>query len=139
MKVCFKCGAEKPLTEFYKHKGMADGHLGKCKTCAKMDVRQNREKRVEKYRQYDVDRYRDDPLVRKRISLVSAKWRAENPHKAKAHNAVSNGIRDGKLVKGVCEVCGDTRVHAHHDDYDKPLDVRWLCPKHHSDHHRSAK
>lgn len=37
MKVCFRCGVEQPLKEFYKHKGMADGHLGKCKTCAKSD------------------------------------------------------------------------------------------------------
>lgn len=41
MKKCFKCGAEKELTEFYKHKGMTDGRLGKCKACTKSDVKNN--------------------------------------------------------------------------------------------------
>ena len=41
MKTCFKCGACKPLVEFYKHPKMVDGHLGKCKCCTKADVKKN--------------------------------------------------------------------------------------------------
>ena len=48
---------------------------------------------------------------------------------------VQNALKSGKLVRRPCEVCGDVRVQAHHDDYTKPLDVRWLCPKHHHEVH----
>ena len=50
---------------------------------------------------------------------------------AVAHTMASNAIKSGQLIRQPCEVCGNTRAHAHHDDYTKPLDVRWLCPKHH--------
>jgi ribosomal protein S27AE len=44
------------------------------------------------------------------------------------------------LVRGPCEVCGTTlNVHAHHDDYDAPLNVRWLCGKHHSRFHAKPR
>lgn len=38
-KICFKCGVEKPLSDYYKHKKMGDGHLGKCKECTKSDTK----------------------------------------------------------------------------------------------------
>ena len=41
MKKCFKCNLEKPLTEFYKHSKMSDGHVNKCKICNKKDVSEN--------------------------------------------------------------------------------------------------
>lgn len=48
-------------------------------------------------------------------------------------NDVSYAYRVGRLVPGPCEVCGSTgKVDAHHDDYEKPLDVRWFCRTHHS-------
>jgi hypothetical protein len=53
-----------------------------------------------------------------------------HPEKRKARNMVSNAIRNGKLKRQLCEVCGE-KAHAHHEDYSKPLDVRWLCPTHH--------
>lgn len=63
-----------------------------------------------------------------------------NPQKHKAHLMVSNAVRDGRLVKLPCEVCGSvTRIHGHHDDYSKPLDVVWLCPRHHSQRHRELR
>jgi hypothetical protein len=69
-----------------------------------------------------------------------ARQRAQNPVKYKAVTAVGNALRDGKLAKGACEKKGrDCKgpIHAHHDDYMKPLEVRWLCRKHHELlHHR---
>lgn len=46
-KVCFKCKVEKPITDFYVHKQMGDGHLGKCKECAKSDVKMKYEQNIE--------------------------------------------------------------------------------------------
>lgn len=53
-----------------------------------------------------------------------------------AGNAVRRALKRGDLVRQPCEVCGTThQIDAHHDDYSKPLDVRWLCRSHHRLHH----
>ena len=132
IKTCFKCGAEKPLADFYKHPQMSDGHVNKCKECNKKDVSANRNKNIDKYREYD----------RKRGSRHSIDYckvyREKYPNKYKAHNTVNNAIRAKKLIKLPCEMCGNTEVdtHAHHDDYSEPLNVRWLCAACHSQWHR---
>lgn len=53
----------------------------------------------------------------------------------KAVNAVNNAIRDGRLKRKSCEICGKSPAEAHHDDYSKLLNVRWFCRKHHIAHH----
>ena len=64
-------------------------------------------------------------------------WKSKNPEKYKAHKKVEYALVSGKMVRQPCERCGmGELVHAHHDDYTKPLDVRWLCPLHHRERHR---
>jgi len=63
----------------------------------------------------------------------SARMRGKYPEKVKARSRVSDAVRSGKLTKQPCEVCGSARVQAHHDDYSKPLEVRWLCRTHHNE------
>ncbi|MBO9101361.1 MULTISPECIES: hypothetical protein [unclassified Rhizobium] len=65
-----------------------------------------------------------------------ADWRRANPMKYNAHLAVQRAIVAGDLEKLGCEVCGHDAVDAHHDEYDEPLRVRWLCRRHHTRLHR---
>jgi hypothetical protein len=124
-KRCFACGGEFPLSSFYKHSAMADGHLNKCKTCCKSQARRNRRKRVEYYRDYDRARGNRQGLE------YTQDYRQRFPLKYKAHCAVNNALRDGRIVKEACCICGNTDTVAHHEDYTKPLNVIWLCSVHH--------
>ena len=133
-KRCFKCGETKPISSFYKHKMMADGHLNKCKQCAKADVRANRSARIDYYHAHDRERNRR-PERREKRAVYLKNRRSRSPEKFAARFAVSNAIRDGRLIKGPCEVCGHPDTEGHHDDYNKPLDVRWLCFIHHCEVH----
>lgn len=56
-----------------------------------------------------------------------------------ANIKTANAITAGKIVKLPCEVCGDEKAEAHHDDYNKPLAVRWLCKRCHTDWHLNNK
>jgi hypothetical protein len=148
-KVCFKCGIEKPLSEFYRAKWMSDGTLGKCKPCTCADVRANRLARKDQYQQYERARAMDPKRVAARIAYQktdagkAALYRAtkasrqRRPDSWAANCAVNNAIRKGILTKQPCEVCGAGKAHGHHDDYNKPLEVRWLCASHHSQWHKT--
>lgn len=165
-KECFKCLRVLPLDDFYKHPQMADGRLNKCKECTKKDTKANREARKEYYDEYDRQRnqiperrdyiarnYRrlkaEDPErfkeYRRRYEQASTEkrketlreYRQKNPLKTNARQAVRRAVLRGKLMRQPCQVCGATdKVQAHHHDYSKPLDVEWLCPKHHGEEHR---
>ena len=137
-KLCFKCKTVKLLLEFYKHSKMSDGHLNKCKECAKNDVLLHREKNLEKIRQYDRDRAKN-PDRRKANTEITKIWRSEDRRRQKAHNAVSRGIKKGILIRQPCCRCNEINSLAHHDDYDKPLDVMWLCQPCHKQRHKEIK
>jgi len=58
--------------------------------------------------------------------------RKKFPEKHNARNKVYRAVKSGKLKREPCEVCGDPKSEAHHyRGYEFPLDVQWLCRKHH--------
>ena len=57
------------------------------------------------------------------------------PEKAKAKHVIGHLVKTGKICKLPCEICGDKISQAHHPDYDKPIEVVWLCQIHHTKIH----
>ncbi len=148
-KDCFICKKSKFLTEFYRHPGMADGFLGKCKDCAIKDSKtynqtekgkavrkkhsqtENRKINRREYYKNHIEYYKayrqteQGKISHKKSSL---KWKINNPEKRKASNAVYNALRDKRLFKKPCKECGNKeKVEGHHEDYNLPLIVVWLC------------
>jgi len=108
---------------------MRDGHLGKCKRCTARDVRKNRLKNIDKIRKYDRDRgYRQAPEYQREC-------RRKNKEKVAAQRKVAYEVKKGRLTMKPCETCEELPTHAHHDDYSRQLDIRWLCPVHHKREH----
>jgi len=148
----FKCGAEKPLSEFYKHPVMGDGHLNKCIECAKLDALKHRADNLERVRAYDRKRgdyphrvaaraeYAKTEACRVAASKGRKNYRAKNPGRTRMYSEVSRSIKNGDIKKIPCERCGKTKnIHAHHEDYSKPLDVIWLCVKCHVERYKEMR
>ena len=134
-KTCFKCLKSLPRSQFYKHPKMGDGLLGKCKECTRTDARLNRRNHLEFYREYDKDRAKQAHRKKLNASKIKARRRVGDGFGA-AHSSVSRAIKSGVLVKQPCQMCGSKNfIHAHHDDYSKPLEVMWLCAEHHKARH----
>jgi len=129
MKKCLNCNSLKELDCFYVHPLMADGHLNKCKECVK--------KRIKKYLQTEkgksIERNRNEKrAISGYYTKLCKKMRQKYPEKYKARQAVSNALRNGRLKKLPCESCSNSNledIEAHHPNYQRPLDVIWLCKR----------
>ena len=152
IKECFKCNKAKPLSDFYKHPQMGDGHLNKCKECAKKDVLQHRGENIDRIRAYDRERdtlphrvalrneYQKTKAGKIAGNRAKRKYIKNHPIRKAAQALLANAVKSGKITKEPCSVCGSTyRIHGHHEDYYKPLEVIWFCPKHHSAYHKRLR
>lgn len=151
IKSCFKCNELKDISEFYKHNGMADGHLNKCKECTKKYVTSHRNENIEYCREYDrkranspsrlesKQRYRSSERGKYVVLKSHKRYREKFPSKRKAHIIVGNFLRDGKIIRpDRCEKCRvECKPQAHHCDYTKPLEVMWLCQSCHVEWHKN--
>lgn len=140
-KVCFKCNIEKPLTEYYKHKYMADGHLNKCKICTKKDtskrtkelistpegLEKERKRHREKYYRLNYkEKHKPDYESKKK---TMERYNKKYPEKVKCKN-ISQRIKPKK--KG---------NHLHHWSYnlEHAKDVIELSVSDHNKIHRFLK
>ena len=153
--LCNVCGKDKNKDEFYVSNKVT------CKECVKLRTKKNRLEKEAYYKEYDRNRPNhkertkanktrmnrlkssDPEKYNKQIVESNKKWVSDNPLKRKAHSAVSNAIRDGKLQKlSACENCGyDHKVQAHHESYEEVdwLNVVWLCVQCHNKRHKILK
>lgn len=137
-RVCRTCGLSKPLTDFYIARGRFPHR--ECKHCTNNRSRtwadRNREIRRDVVRS-NYQRRMADPETLEVIRAQKRGWNANNPSKIRAHCEVKRAIQDGILKRpATCQACpSQRRIHAHHDDYDEPLSVIWLCQVCHSARH----
>lgn len=139
-KTCSKCGQTKPTALFYERKNGKEGLRPSCKHCCnethRVYVQSLCGKESKKKASY---RYKKTPRGREAERQSKYRYGEKYPERRRAHNQTSVAIRSGRLVRQPCEVCGDEPTHAHHNDYARPLDVRWLCRHHHDLHHKELR
>lgn len=121
-KVCFKCKIEKPLSEFYKHPQMGDGHLNKCKECTKQDVRDNYDKKI--LSEDWVERERTRGREKYHRLGYRDKYKTVHPMTRNVYKYMSKRI---SIPNG---------YEIHHWDYNKPYDVFLLNRRAHKVVHK---
>ena len=163
MKICTKCKIEKELSEFHVQAAGKFGRKGSCKECSSKyfikyrsipEVKDAKKKydsqphvmakkrkssyAYSKTEAGDKNRrdYRCTDTGKSSTAKSVERDRIEHPEKHRARQLAYNARRRGELIREPCEVCGDVKVHAHHDDYAEPLKVRWLCNSHHAEWHK---
>lgn len=134
MKKCKSCEKVKSLTDFYF---LRIGRTGmpifnpECKECTRKRSAANLKFRKE------------TEILRKRfwrtehgdiVRRVRREWYRRNPEAQAAYGKVIRALEKGLLIKPeFCQRCGKKReLHAHHEDYSKPLEVEWLCRECHA-------
>lgn len=137
-KRCSGCKLFKDRIHFSKDAYQKDGLRSYCRPCYSSNQK----------------RYRDTPHYRERVRAYELAWRLRNIEKStrhvdqwrernsvavNAHRLAKNAVARGEILRLPCEECGDKKTDAHHDDYSKPLDVRWLCRLHHKRQHIKKK
>jgi hypothetical protein len=133
-KTCCGCGETKPLDEFYRFVHAKDGRTSRCKICRRVEEIQRRRENPERAREIDrAYRRRNPEKIRERNKRY--------PEKARARGFLTQMVYQGRIQKPErCEDCGKLtekhKLHGHHEDYSKPLDVDWLCDPCHRRRHQ---
>jgi len=109
-KTCSRCGVDQPLECFHSQHTVKSGRRSLCKAC--------------------VQAYHQTAGFRALRRAQGRRYRQTHALQIRAHAVVKDMIRRGFLIPEPCRCCGAPAI-AHHPDCSKPLDVLWLCQRHH--------
>ena len=127
---CSLCGEWKLEDDYYKNNRTANKLTVQCKQCHIQTAikTRNPENKKRINREYMRRARKTDPKKYRRRERIASRKRPKN-EKTKARKILNNAVRSGKIIRPAnCSECGKLRkITAHHDDYSKPLEVRWLC------------
>lgn len=131
-RTCGLCGIEKPLEEYQRNKSNPLGRAYWCKECRREFDRQ---RNLRPDRRLYVKQWEQSERGKELRSLSRKKDRLQNRDKYRAHRLLNKLIKEGMIKRMTCEICGKTG-NGHHPDYSKPVEVVWLCRKHHAELNR---
>lgn len=163
-RICTICKIEKSYDEFYKSKKGKNGYAEQCKACRLIKGREYYKKRPdiclakhERWAKKNPEKIlvnqrayyhrNKEKILRKlresrRINgyANTKAYRKRNRQKIDCHNYVAMAIKFGHLIRPeICHSCKiQCKPQAHHHDYEKPLEVVWLCRKCHGEEHRTS-
>jgi len=139
VKICSMCKKSKPVSDYQKDPYHSNGLSPRCKECYKGWWDKNKHRFFKKMQEYSKDYYKKN---KKRIIARCTKYYKERiktdlgRKKINAVRLVRYHKMVGNLPTGMaCSKCGKPKAEAHHEDYDKPLEVIWLCSSCHRRKH----
>ena len=141
IKACFKCKKDKPLSEYYKHKEMLDGHLNKCKDCAKLDSKKQNVKNLKKEGWYEKEKERH------REKYYRLEYREKHKPTKEAKKKIMDTYNKKYPEKKLCKVLAQRLKpktkgnHLHHWSYNvkDAKDLIELSVEDHNKVHRHLK
>ncbi len=157
MKICITCFVEKHENEFPVRIDVPSGRRNQCQECTNAKMRSWKQGNVsywENKRAWEASNAVKVKIAkrkcarrrivkqiawknanRKRVRESNRKYAMAHPESVLCHARTHRALRSGILTRLACEVCGDKRSQAHHANYMKPLEVKWLCRIHHMAEH----
>ena len=131
-RICGLCGREKPLEEYQRNKSNPLGRAYWCKECRREFDRQ---RNLRPDRRLYIKQWEQSERGKQLRAISRKKDRQQNKDKYRARRLLNKLIKEDVIEKMVCEICGKTGT-GHHPDYSKPVEVVWLCRKHHAELNR---
>lgn len=150
-RICSLCKEEKDIEYFYKNKREKLGREYRCKICSHKKYKKYWKEKGhewnEKTKLRQQEKIKEDPDYFKKLRIkynvkdYQKKYKEKNKErdlfKLRARAIVNYDLKKGKIVKpDFCEMCKNIckLLHAHHEDYLKPREIKWMCPKCHKNY-----